>query len=386
VSAVLRVPRAAEPFLQFARELRAQQFAVAPEQVKSFLSAVSLLGPRSIEDIRQAGLATLAPPPDRHGAYDAVFRAVFLGDTVSIAEGAEEDEEIRVKDSGVQQRERDESLRQEKGGALTSAIEQLSLRDFEALTNEDRLSQFRHDLPQSLPVRRSFRSNRTRSRGQIDLRRSLREIVQSDGDVPCPLLRKRQAVPRRIVLLIDISGSMKLHTLDYLKLAHAVVQATGNAEVFTFGTRLSRITRPLRIRDGDSALAAVARGVDDWDGGTRIGSALLAFLAVPRFTALARGAAVCILSDGLERGDHGDMERAMRRLSARAFRLSLCTPLAGDARFQPDTAALRAVLPLLDDLTDGSSIERLTSFILSLGRAAPPAETIWRRHPNEHDR
>jgi uncharacterized protein with von Willebrand factor type A (vWA) domain len=214
----------------------------------------------------------------------------------------------------------------------------------------------------------------------------LRTIVQGDGDVPRPLLRKRQAVPRRIVVLIDISGSMKLHTLDYLKLAHAVVQATGNAEIFTFGTRLTRITRALRIRDGDMALAAAAKGVDDWDGGTRIGPALLAFLAIPRFAALARGAAVVILSDGLERGDHADMERAMRRLAARAFRLSLCTPLAGDVRFRPETSALRAVLPLLDDLTDGSSIERLTSFILSLGRAAPPAETIWRRHPNERDR
>jgi uncharacterized protein with von Willebrand factor type A (vWA) domain len=95
---------------------------------------------------------------------------------------------------------------------------------------------------------------------------------------------------------------------------------------------------------------------------------------------------VVILSDGLERGDHGEMERAMRRLSARAFRLSLCTPLAGDARFRPETAALRAVLPLLDDLTDGSSIEHLTSFILSLGRAAPPAGTIWRRVSHERDR
>jgi uncharacterized protein with von Willebrand factor type A (vWA) domain len=126
------LPQAATPFLRFARELRAQQFAVAPEQVTSFLSAVALLGPRSIEDVRQAGLATLAPPPDRHGAYDAVFRAVFLGDTINIAEDGEEDEELQIKDAGTQQQEREESLRQEKGGALTSAIEQLSLRDFEA--------------------------------------------------------------------------------------------------------------------------------------------------------------------------------------------------------------------------------------------------------------
>ena len=86
-----------------------------------------------------------------------------------------------------------------------------------------------------------------------------------------------------------------------------------------------------------------------------------------------------MLSDALERGDHAEMELAMRRLGARAFRLSLCTPLAGDPRFRPETSALLAILPLLDDLVDGSSIATLTQFILSLGRAAPAAETVWRR-------
>lgn len=380
------LPTVTAPFIHFARLLREQQFPVAPEQVVSFLAAVSTLGPRHMEDIRQAGLATLAPPPERIGAYDALFRAVFMGDAVAVAEGGEEDEEVRVKETGVEQHERNEMLKEEKGGERTSAIEQLASRDFGPLSLEDRLTAFRRALPPALPVRRSFRSNRTHSRGEIDLRRSMREIVNSDGDLPKPLLRRRQAVPRRIVMLIDISGSMKLYTPDYLKLAHAVVQATGKAEVFTFGTRLTRITRSLKIRDGDMALAATARGVEDWDGGTRIGPALLAFLAVPRFAAMARGAAVVILSDGLERSDHADMERAMRRLLARAYRLSLCTPLAGDMRFRPETVALSAVLPLLDDLTDGSSVERLTSFILSLGRTAPSAETVWRRYPDDRDR
>ena len=119
--------------------------------------------------------------------------------------------------------------------------------------------------------------------------------------------------------------------------------------------------------------------VDDWDGGTRIGPSLQAFLAVPRFSAFARGASIILLSDALERGDHREMESAVRRLSQRAFRLSLATPLAGDPRFRPETAALRAVLPVLDDLVDGSSIEELTRFTLSLARPAPAAQTVWRR-------
>ncbi|MGB3540552.1 MAG: VWA domain-containing protein [Mesorhizobium sp.] len=370
------LPRAAAPLLGFGRLLRRFGFAVAPEQVSAFMRAVTLLGPRSMSDIREAALATLAPPPDRQGEFEALFRAWFYGEEAVSAAG-ESEEETQVKDDGGEREQQGEELREEEGGELSSAIEQLSLREFRR--DDDTLAAFRHALPAALPARRSFRTVRTRSRGKLDLRRSLREIVRADGDVPCPRLRRRQSVPRRLLLLIDVSGSMKIHTADYLKVAHAVVQGAPQAEVFTFGTRLTRITPALRIRDREQALARAAAQVDDWDGGTRIGPTLLAFLSVPRFSAFARGAAAVILSDALERGGHAEMETAMRRLKARAFRLSLCTPLAGDVRFQPRTAALQAILPVLDDLVDGSSIAGLTTFILSLARPAPVAAEIWRR-------
>ncbi|RWL43727.1 MAG: VWA domain-containing protein [Mesorhizobium sp.] len=365
---------AAAPFLGFARLLRDHAFAIAPEQTISFMQAVTLLGPRSMNDIREAALATLAPPPDRRGEFEAHFRAYFYGDARPSIEG-EEDDETRVKDDRGTREEEDRADRQEKGGELSSALEQLASRDF----RRDGLSQFRRKLAATLPARRSFRTTRTRSRGTLDLRRSLSEIVSADGDIPSPLLRRRQTVARKLLLLIDVSGSMKLHTADYLKLAHAAVQGADRAEVFTFGTRLTRITSALRIRDREQALARAAALVDDWDGGTRMGPTLLAFLSVPRFSAFVRGACVVILSDGLERGSHAELEIAMRRLSARAFRLSLATPLAGDSRFRPATAALRAILPVLDDLVDGSSVDSLTDFILSLARPAPAAKTVWKR-------
>ncbi|RWF36629.1 MAG: VWA domain-containing protein [Mesorhizobium sp.] len=369
------MPRAAAPFLGFARLLRRHAFAVAPEQATSFMQAVTLLGPRSMNDIREAALATLAPSPDRRIEFDAHFRSHFYGDVKPSIEG--EEDETRIKDDRGTREEESQDPRQEKGGELSSAREQLSSRDFQR--DADGLGAFRRRVASALPARRSFRTIRTRSRGTLDLRRSLSEIVSADGDIPSPQLRRRQTVPRKLLLLIDVSGSMKLHTSDYLKLAHAAVQSADRAEVFTFGTRLTRITSALRIRDRDQALARAAVLVDDWDGGTRMGPTLLAFLSVPRFSAFARGAAVVILSDALERGDHADLETAMRRLSARAFRLSLATPLAGDPRFRPATAALRAILPVLDDLVDGSSLKSLTDFILSLARPAPSAEAIWKR-------
>ncbi|RWO99389.1 VWA domain-containing protein [Mesorhizobium sp.] len=370
------LPRAAAPLLGFGRLLRRYGFPVAPEQVSGFMQAVTLLGPRSMADIHEAALATLAPPPDRRDEFEAHFQSYFYGNTVAVVE-READEETRIKDDGGASDEENELARQEEGGALSSGAEQLSARVFER--DGDRLAAIRRRLAAALPARRSFRTVRTHARGKLDLRRSLREIVSADGDIPSPLLRRRQTVPRKLLLLIDVSGSMKLYTSDYLKLAHAAVQGADRAEIFTFGTRLTRITTALRIRDRDQALARVAALVDDWDGGTRMGPTLLAFLSVPRFSSLARGAAVVILSDALERGDHAELEMAMRRLSARAFRLSLATPLAGDPRFQPATAALRAILPVLDDLVDGSSIAALSDFILSLARPAPAAAAIWKR-------
>ncbi|RWL21719.1 MAG: VWA domain-containing protein [Mesorhizobium sp.] len=370
------LPRAAAFLLGFGRLLRRYGFPVAPEQVFGFMQAVTLLGPRSMADIHEAALATLAPPPDRRDEFEAHFQSHFYGNMAALVEG-EADEETRIKDDGGTSDEEIEVTRQEKGGELSSGAELLSARDFQR--DGDGLAAFRRKLATALPARRSFRTVRTHARGKLDLRRSLREIVSADGDVPSPLLRRRQTVPRKLLLLIDVSGSMKLYTSDYLKLAHAAVQGADRAEIFTFGTRLTRITAALRIRDRDQALARVAALVDDWDGGTRMGPTLLAFLSVPRFSAFARGAAIVILSDALERGDHAELEMAMRRLSARAFRLSLATPLAGDPRFQPATAALRAILPVLDDLVDGSSISGLTDFILSLARPAPAAVAIWKR-------
>ncbi|THF54901.1 vWA domain-containing protein [Ollibium composti] len=371
------LPRAAAPFLHFARLLRADGFVVAPEQVSAFMAGVTLLGPRSMGDIREAALATLAPPPDRRAAFEALFRVFFHGEGTITVEGGEEDEETVVKDDAAVREEEMPVLRDEESGAAASALEQLGTRTF--VSDAARLDAFQRALPAALPQRRSFRYVRTHAGGRLDLRRSLRAAVAADGDVPAPMLRRRQTVARPLLILIDVSGSMKEHTQDYLRLAHAAVQAAPRAEIFTFGTRLTRVTAALRIRDAEQALARAAALVDDWDGGTRIGPALLALLSIPRFAAFARGAAVIVLSDGLERGGHAEMELAMRRLSARAFRLSLATPLAGDPRFAPRTAALQAILPVLDDLVDGSSVAVLAPFILSLARPAPAAATVWRR-------
>jgi len=199
-------------------------------------------------------------------------------------------------------------------------------------------------------------------------RESLRESVRNDGEVLRLGRLKRRARPRKILLLIDVSGSMKGRTDDNMKLAHALSHAAPNVEIFTFGTRLTRVTRALRVKRREQALSAAAHLVSDWDGGTRIGDALQAFLAVPRFGGYARGAAVVIISDGLERGDPAALRDAVAKLSRRAWRVSWLTPLATGPGFKPQTEALVAIQRYVDDIVDGGSSAAVVAHLLSLGR------------------
>lgn len=355
--------------------MRAAGFHIAPEQTIGFLEAVKLLGPRSMHDIQRAARAMLAPPWDRMKEFDKLFHQWFWGNT-EIAAVNEGDDETQVNDDSGAIEKRPPAIGEETSGEFASRMEQLGHRNF--ASDDVPLNHFARLLSSALPTRRSLRHTRARH-GIPDLRKSLRAIVAADGDIPSPAFRRRLIVPVKLMLLIDISGSMKQHTEDHLKIAHSVIQVASRAEVFTLGTRLTRITLPLRVQSRNLSLERVTELVDDWDGGTRIGPTLLALLAVPRFAAFARGAAIILLSDGLERGSHVEMEAAFRRLSARAHRLSLCTPLAHDPRFLPRTAALKAILPFLDDLVDGSSLGHIARFILDLATPAPSADKVWRK-------
>ena len=194
----------------------------------------------------------------------------------------------------------------------------------------------------------------------------MRDAVKRDGEIlSLPKLR-RNVSQRRILLAIDVSGSMKAHTDDSLRFAHALARVSDRIEVFTVGTRLTRVTRAMRLVNRDQALSAAAATVADWDGGTRIGDALQAFLSVPRFASFARGSLVLIVSDGLERGDHAAMTQAVQTLSRLAWRILWLTPLAADAGFAPRTAAMQSILPYVDAIGDGSSLERLCHSVLSL--------------------
>jgi hypothetical protein len=374
------MPPAAAYLAAFGATLRRNGFAANSDQTTLFLASLPLLGPGGIDDLRQAALACYGPFPERRGEFDALFRAHFYGDALAV--GSAETLEEKLAENGAAAPERADD---EQSGDSASASERLQERLFPGRAADDALRRLGALLPERLPRRKAFRQ-RVSSRGQtIDLRRSLRQITRNDGDILHPEMTVRSVKPRNLVILIDVSGSMKTATDEYLRLAHLVAQRAAGVEVFTFATRLSRITPALRLRDPAAALAAASARVADWDGGTRIGPCLAEFLSVPRYASFARGAAVLVISDGIERGDASDFVKTVWRLSRLAWRLSWATPLAADPRFEPRTRALRAVLPALDDLVDGSSLAALAEFLLTLAAPGVRPEEVWtaegRRRP-----
>ena len=356
-------------FLAFTAMLRRAGFAVAPEQTIAWLAAIELLGPAEVNDVRRAAHATLAPPPERFAEFDALFDAHFLGAVHPAETSLPSDEApLQAAEKGAGGLEPTFGEETRESGARATAAERLSARRFEA-TEDDTLRRFARALPARVPRRRGYRWRAARGGPGTDARRMFRDAMRNAGEFVKLRRRRRRLRQRRIVVFVDISGSMKERTQSHLAFAHALTRAAAAVEVFTIGTRLTRITRTLRRRNRAQALATASLLVADWDGGTRLGDALNAFLAIPRFSALARGAALVVLSDGLERGDPAAMGEAAARFSRIAWRTVWLTPLAGDPGFAPRTAGLSAARPFLDVLGDGGSLASICAQVLNLANA-----------------
>lgn len=365
------LPRALLPFMEFSGTLRAHGFAIAPEQSQMFIEAVGLLGPNSMEEIYRSALATLAPPIERRDEFEALFRLIFLGQSQPAPMAGELDEdEVQAFDDRDGDEEPPESDEINEVGEQAAGSEVLTARAFGATEESVVFRRFLRNAPSKLPHRRSYRNITAKSGEKWNLRRTLREAVSRDGEVLVIPKLTRKTRLRRILLLIDVSGSMKAQTDGYLRFAHLLGKAADEIEIFTLGTRLTRVTRALRQKNCDHALSLVSTLVADWDGGTRLGDALNAFLNVPRFAGFARGSLVIILSDGLERGDHTAMTASVQKLSRLAWRLAWLTPLAADAEYAPETEALVSVLPFIDALGNAGSANALCEEVLNFAKRA----------------
>ena len=254
--------------------------------------------------------------------------------------------------------------------ATASSTEVLRHRDVSTLSpaERQRLSRLFGSLHPRVGPRRSHRHAADR-RGEVDARRTLREMRRRMGE-PGRLRHRRLATrPRRVVLLIDVSGSMSAYADSLLRLAHRYAVSDVPVEVFTLGTRLTHITRALRHRDADRAIVAVGQVIPDWSGGTRLGEGLREFLNRWGRRGLARGAVVVIFSDGWERDQPEALGEQVRRLAMVAHRVVWVNPHRGHAAYEPVQSGIVAVLPHVDDFVAGHSLAAFAELVEVVGRA-----------------
>jgi uncharacterized protein with von Willebrand factor type A (vWA) domain len=248
--------------------------------------------------------------------------------------------------------------------ALASSEERLTQADFGQLSEEElrALAPLLHRLLAVIPTRLSRRRHRSPRGDLLDVRATLRRSTRSGGDPSTFVRRSRRRKPRRLVALLDISGSMEPYARAYLHLLWGAA-AKADAEVFVFGTRLTRLTAALRLGGPDLALRRAMASVPDWAGGTRIGHALRLFMDQYGRRGMAHGSVVVIVSDGWERDDPAVLRTQMRALASRAHRVVWVNPRAAGAGFVPETGGMSVALPFVDALLSGHSAEAFVDVV-----------------------
>ena len=360
--------------LGFARALRAAGVPVTADREAGLLEAVATVGLEDEVRTYWAGRATLCSSPDHIERYDRVFAAWFHGamrarpgrapDATAVPMASLADQDGPGGDGGPEP----QTVR-----AMASRTDVLRHRDVGDLTNSEKatLATMFGRLPQPTPQRRSARRAAWR-RGEVDTRRTLRAQLDRWGEPAQLQWRRRVPAPRRVVLLVDVSGSMAPYADALLRLAHRwSVRGRGRRDVhvFTMGTRLTDVTRALRRPDPEAALTAAGAVVPDWSGGTRLGETMKVFLDEWGRRGLARGAVVVVFSDGWERGGADVLAEQMARLRAVAHRVVWVNPHKGKEGYLPLQQGIVAALPHCDDFVAGHSYATFEELAAVVDRA-----------------
>ena len=361
-----------ELLLGVARALRAAGVPVTQDRTRSYLEATSLVGLDDQRATYWAGRATLCSGPDDLDRYDQVFAAWFMsGDRPSPRTQKDERPSVQAAldgGDGAGEVEPDEDTL----NAMASEAEVLRHRDIADLsaTDKAKLAALFETLRPRAP-RRTARRRTPWHRGDVDAQRTLRQMLRRMGEPGEVAWRRPAKRPRRVVLLLDVSGSMSSYADALLRLAHRFshpevardTRGVPRVEVFTIGTRLTRVTRAMRMRDPERAIVAAGEIVPDWSGGTRLGETMRIFLDRWGQRGLARGAVVVVFSDGWERGDAGLLGEQMRRLHTIAHRVVWVNPHVGKDGYLPVQQGIVAALPYVDDLVAGHSLATFADLI-----------------------
>ena len=361
----------------FGRLLRRAGLAVNPAQTRLFLRTMMLLGLSRKADIKAAGRAIYVGRCEDRAIYDVAFELFWRrrGESNEFGQRLP-----RLRQGSVQSLEPefnpDDTGREDLAIVTPPTIrapsqrEQLRRTDFASLTPAE--ARDAQAMLETLRPRLARRPARRRTIGphghHLATRLMLRRALATAGESLRWRWLERTTRPRPVVLICDISGSMERYSRFLLRFAHALDRSGAPVEVFVFGTRLTRITRELRVRSPDIALQRVADKVVDWSGGTRIGESLHTLNRHWVRRTIKSGAIVLIVSDGWERGDPALLAREMATLRRSCHRLLWLDPLASRTGFEPVTAGLRAALPYTDGLVPCGTVVSLEMLAERLGK------------------
>lgn len=360
---------ATEILLGFTRALAAAGVGMSPGRAAAFLGASAALDAGRARSVYWAGRATLLSEPDDLPVYDDVFAAYFSDRAAPLLRPRR-----RTLDVTVPLPAQDAVASEGDGGAdddtpvvraRASSREVLRVKDMARLTAAERreLAAMIALLRGGLPTRRA-RRKRPANLGGVDRRRTLAAMLRADGELRDIPRHRASRRPRRVVMLIDVSGSMAPYADPLLRFAHAVTrQRPRAAEVFTVGTRLSRVTRALAQRDADQALAEAGAVIPDFSGGTRLGEVIKAFNDRWGQRGTARGAVVVIFSDGWERGPSDLLGAEVARLQRLARSVVWVNPHKGHEGYLPVQSGIVAALPHVDHLLAGHSLATLEELL-----------------------
>ena len=380
-----------ENLTQFARLLRSLGLSVPAGSTIEAARAVQHIDIREKDEFRFALRTVLVRRAEDLQVFDSAFRAFWsrpsgtstkldlrpLGSERRFGDPVVEMESLSGT-SDVPSQESNTHVERVRISTYSNR-EILREKDFKRLTAEETAQAVR--LLRELRWRPAPRRTKRWVHGQgtsPDLRKMVAKLARREADPDAPPTRTRKTSPRRLVLLCDISGSMERYTRMLLWFACCLTGNLGQVESFVFATRLTRITRKLRVHRGGNPLREIARLVPDWSGGTRIGEALRAFNVDWARRVLGNGAVVLVVSDGWDRGNPGVMRREVSRLQRSCHRLVWLSPLLGSPEYRPLTRGLQSALPFVDDFLpvhNLASLDRLAAHLNKLP-AEPPSRPL----------
>ncbi len=347
----------------FGRVLRGAGLPVPLDSIVTFVQCLDAVGITDRNRVYWAGRSTLVRRPEDREAFNVAF-AVFWDQLSSGTEHeviAQETLTLAIDE----QDDGGDGVAEQSDDTVTlrfSAVETLSQKDFANYTDNELVEAQR--LMQRLRFvgspRRSLRLRPARSHhSHLDVRRTVRSSFAHLGEPVRRQWRQPSERLRRLVVLLDVSGSMEPYARAFLRFMHAAMVGRQRVEAFTLGTRLTRITRELSHRDPDKALARTSQQVADWSGGTRIGECLRTFNDRWGVRGVARGAIVVVLSDGWDRGNPDVLADQMQRLGRVAHRIVWVNPLKVTPGYAPLARGMAAALPHVDAFVEGHSLEAL---------------------------